>query len=357
MEGVALPMYDLPECRAATDALVGALAEATGLVQSEPSADRERARADQREMERLLDACPPSLTQMCGASLATRLESGASRLVPIGAPCYTVPGCDDGGVAVYRGIVVVRKADADAGRYTSLASLAGARLALNDVHSYSGCIALRAAVAPLLATHRDAYPVDARSGADAGCAGGDTSGADALADTRRALHFFHPEIVRTGSHRASLRAVTDADADVACVDCVTWALLADLAPDEVASLVQIGATPHAPAPPYVCAAATTDATRRSLLDALQAMPFAGGDLAAACSKLRLGSVAPAPPAEEYVRAFAGLRAAAAPVLIDEARARRLFSATCFLGDLFARRLGRSRAPTAGAGVVRGDAFP
>ena len=126
-------------------------------------------------------------------------------LVPIGAPCYTMPGCDDGGVAVYRGIVVVRKADADAGRYTSLASLAGARLALNDVHSYSGCIALRAAVAPLLATHRDAYPVDARSGADAGSAGGDSSGADALDDTRRALHFFHPEIVRTGSHRASLR--------------------------------------------------------------------------------------------------------------------------------------------------------
>ena len=99
MEGVALPMYDLPECRAATDALVGALAETIGLVQSEPSADRERARADQREMERQLDARPPALTQMCGASLATRLESGASMLVPIGAPCYTVPGCDDGGVA------------------------------------------------------------------------------------------------------------------------------------------------------------------------------------------------------------------------------------------------------------------
>lgn len=107
-----------------------------------------------------------------------------------------------------------------------LRSLAGARLAINAPDSYSGCVSIRNAVALAL-------PTTALS-----------------SDSTRNI-FFHPDVVTTGSHRASVAAVASGAADVASIDCTTWAILARHCSAEVAACEVIGATAAAPAPPFV----------------------------------------------------------------------------------------------------------
>jgi ABC-type phosphate/phosphonate transport system substrate-binding protein len=80
---------------------------------------------------------------------------------------------------------------------------------------------------------------------------------------------FFGGILVTGSHRASVAAVAGGAADVAAVDCVVFALLADVAMEETTTLRVVGTTAAAPSPPYVTDAATSDedvATLRRALD-------------------------------------------------------------------------------------------
>lgn len=58
-------------------------------------------------------------------------------------------------------------------------------------------------------------------------------------------------LIVTGSHQASLAAVREGRADMACIDAVTWGILERGAPSEVEGLPVLDRTCPAPAPPYV----------------------------------------------------------------------------------------------------------
>ncbi len=198
MSIAALPMYDFPEMRWATDALWAAIA---ARVPGAPAIlERGRPLMDIWTDPALL------LAQTCGYPLVTSL-SGKVRLVA--TPRYRAEGCEG---AFYRSAVIVR-ADDDA---LCLADLLGRRCAVNGVDSNSGMNVLRAALAPL--------------------AGGGR---------------FFGEVVMTGAHEASVQAVAGGDADVAAIDCVTWAHLQRLRPGEIRGLRVLEWTAASPGLPLI----------------------------------------------------------------------------------------------------------
>lgn len=72
------------------------------------------------------------------------------------------------------------------------------------------------------------------------------------------------EFVATGGHAASLAAVTDGRADIACLDGATWRLLQALDP-KAAQVTQRGTTRPTPALPLIAAKGTDPAPLRSAL--------------------------------------------------------------------------------------------
>jgi len=216
----ALPMYDFPELREATDALWGAIAARLRDqgVAAPDSLLRGRAIEDVWTDPALL------LAQSCGYPLVTRLEG---RVSLVATPCYSAPGCEG---ALYRSAIVVREGE----RAATLAELRGRRCAVNDPASNSGMNVLRAAIAPL--------------------AGGECR--------------FFGGVILTGAHEASVRAVAGGEADVAAIDCVTWAHLRALRPAETRGLRVLGWTEATPGLPLITSLATGDATLAALRQAL-----------------------------------------------------------------------------------------
>lgn len=267
----ALPMYDLPAVRAATDrfwALIRDGLRSRGIAAPEALA---RGAADLWEVwthPRLV------LGQTCGLPFRARL---AGRVTLVATPDYGVEGCPPGH---YCSLLVVR-ADDPRGE---LGAFAGATVAVNDALSQSGWAAL------------------AEHAAAAGVAFG--------------------AVLRTGAHRASAEAVAGGRADLAALDAVTHALLARAEPALVARLRVLGRTRPTPGLPFIAAAgADRAATLAALRDALAAL--APADRAA----LRLEGIveipaeaylalAPAPPPPD-----AGGWTGPAPALHDAARAR------------------------------------
>ncbi len=210
-------MYDLPVLRPATDAFWAALREA---LTARGIADAPvRLRRD-LEPERLWTHPDLLIAQACGLPLVTVLDR---RVRYVATPIYAVPGCAGGD---YRSWLVVRCDSAVA----SIADLRGGVAAVNARQSHSGANALLALTADV------------------------AGGRPFLAD-----------ILLTGAHAASLEAVRDGRAAGATIDCVTWHHLGRRAQ---AGLRIAGATPRAPALPYITAADTDDATLRQLQDAL-----------------------------------------------------------------------------------------
>jgi ABC-type phosphate/phosphonate transport system substrate-binding protein len=214
----SLPMYDLPELRAATDAWWAGIARELA---AEGFADVPRELERGKPLAAVWRAPDLLLSQCCGRDLVTALAGVA---VPVAIPCYRAPGCTPGR---YRSWLVVRRGDPRA----RLEDLAGAVAAVNDTGSHSGWIALGHTLA------RAGLP---KAGLDRG--------------------------LLTGSHRASLAAVADGRADVAAIDCVTFALLARAAPELVGAVRILAESAPAPALPYVTAAGRD--VRRRLLAAL-----------------------------------------------------------------------------------------
>lgn len=238
----ALPMYDLPELRPATDRLWRAVAErlrAAGVpgVPGEPRRDA--------DLIGLWTDPGLLLAQTCGLPFTMLL---ARRVRFVATPAYAVEGCEGGS---YRSWVVVREAASFAG----LADLRGTRAAVNAPHSQSGANALAAAVMPFAAGRP-----------------------------------FFSGIVGTGAHAASLDAVREGRADCAAIDCVTFALLARHRPAAVAGLRLLAGTPSAPALPFVSAFKTDRRTvavlRRALAEAI-----ADPALRATCDALGLTGIA------------------------------------------------------------------
>jgi ABC-type phosphate/phosphonate transport system substrate-binding protein len=170
-------MYDLPELREANDALWAAIAtrlRARDIVDLPDHLTRDIA------PEVLWTDPDLVLAQTCGLPLATQLEG---RVRVVATPRYRARGCDG---ADYRSAVVVRADSA----VSSLDDLRAGRCAVNDLGSNSGMNLLRAEIAPL--------------------AGGKT---------------FFKSVLVTGSHLASAEAIAEDEADVAALDCITWAHL------------------------------------------------------------------------------------------------------------------------------------
>src|SRR5688500_2014479 len=123
----SLPMYDLPELGAATDAWWAGIARALAA---------EGFRDVPRDLERgaspgaVWGASDLLLNQCCGRDLVTAL---AGIVAPVAIPCYRVPGCTPGR---YRSWLVVRRSDPRA----RLDDLAGAVAAVNGTSSHSGWI-------------------------------------------------------------------------------------------------------------------------------------------------------------------------------------------------------------------------
>ena len=162
------------------------------------------------------------LSQTCGFPLMTQLLD----VQVVGAFHYTAAGCE--GVN-YRSWLVARNAD----RGKTLADFRGRRVVCNSADSWSGYNVLLSMVARL-----------------------------------GVKPSFFAQTLFSGSHRHSLVALRERLADIAAIDCVTWALLQRHEPGLVNGLTIIGSSPQAPGLPLIAAAGTSPATLASLRAAL-----------------------------------------------------------------------------------------
>jgi ABC-type phosphate/phosphonate transport system substrate-binding protein len=218
----SLGMYDLPELTAATDAWWAGLRRhfaAEGLRDLPDALTRSGDPVGRLKADGLLFA------QTCGFPLTHALQDHVQLLA---TPRYGAAGCAG---ATYVSWIVVRHDDPA----KTLADLRGRRVAFNDQGSQSGYNCLRAMIAPLAA----------------------------------GVGFFGAA-VESGAHRRSLALVKAGEADVAAIDCVTFALIARAAPVEVAGIRVLCASAAAPGLPYVTAIATAASDVRRLRAGLAA---------------------------------------------------------------------------------------
>ena len=208
----SLPMYVLPQLAAANDAWWQGLARAfraEGITDVPEHLDQTGDRFEHWAAFDLL------LSQSCGYPLR---HDFAGSLRPVATPCYNAEGC--AGPTYISHIVVT--ADNSA---ASIADLFGQRAAINGWDSQSGMSALRAVAAP---HHRNGS--------------------------------FFSEVVVTGNHRASMAAIREGRADVAAIDCVSYAAAARHAPAHLMGLRILTASPPVPSLPYVTALSRDDDT-------------------------------------------------------------------------------------------------
>ena len=200
----------------ATDALWSAIRKALNQrdIRAPTTLDRSLPREQVWLSKQLL------LSQTCGLPLVQTL---GKQVKVLGSFAYqgVVPAGE------YHSVIIAR-ADND----KDLVSLRGKRAAINGVDSYSGCLALKCAVAPF------------------------TTGGE-----------FFSEVLVTGSHRESIRAVANGSADTAAIDCVNWQLARRH--DAAAEAVDIIAhTPSRPGLPLITAGSKTQAELDLMREAL-----------------------------------------------------------------------------------------
>ncbi len=206
MRAASLPMYDLPEIRAATAAFWASLAtnlRRHGLADVPDKLVHERPVCDLWSDPGLL------ISQCCGADV---IYSYKNRLLPIATPEFAAPGCLGGS---YCSMVVV----ADDCRFDDVRDMQGAVAVINGSESHSGMSSLRHLVS--------GHHVDGQ---------------------------FFSDVKVSGSHLASLEMIRQREADVAAIDCVTHALLALHRPSALEGTRILATTEGASAPPFVSAA-------------------------------------------------------------------------------------------------------
>jgi ABC-type phosphate/phosphonate transport system substrate-binding protein len=256
----ALPMYDFPHLTAAHDALWNALRDrlrALG-VQAPTRLTRSLGHFEIWGDPDLL------LAQACEYPLAKRF---AATIRKVATPIYRAEGCTG---PTYRSAIVVREDDPALG----LADLRGRRCVINEIDSNSGMNLLRAAVAPLSQGGR-----------------------------------FFASVAASGSHRQSAALVAAGAADVAALDCVSYAHLQRLDHETTAALRVLDWTPSSPSLPLITAA-TTDAPTLLALRASLAAVASDPDLAGVRAELLLEGFALA-PASDYAAVLQLERQAAA----------------------------------------------
>ena len=219
----ALPMYDFPHTGVANDALWKAIA--TRLRDRGVDAPERLTRGGDIEAQWR----DPGLLfgQTCGYPYAKRLREAVAL---VATPHYAFPGCEGG---LHRSFLVSRRDDAR----RELAEFKGSRAAINGWMSNTGMNLFRVTIAPI---------------ADGGP--------------------FFGEIAVTGSHEASLVAVAEGAADIAAIDCVTFALIERARPDVGARVTAVAESRLSPCLPFIASARLPDAiiaaVRASLFEAL-----------------------------------------------------------------------------------------
>ena len=159
-----------------------------------------------------------AMSQTCGGPLVASLSG---RVAVVGTPHFEADGCDG---PDYSSLLVTRPAVRQTS--TGLSYFRAGRAAINSVDSLSGYTALLAAAAAEL---------DRVGAAD-----------------ENSRQFFR-ELVTTGSHQESVRCVAEGRADVAAIDCVTFALLRAHRPELLNGVAVFGRTPPLPGLPIIAA--------------------------------------------------------------------------------------------------------
>jgi len=203
MGTAGLPMYDLPELRAATDAWWSGLARALRRQGVEGVPDMLTRGPMTEDIWRCEDLL---LSQTCGYNM---IDGWRGRLTYVATPCYIAPGCEG---PLYSSVIAVPVASPA----QTLNDLRGLRCVINGYASHSGCNALRATVAPLAQDGR-----------------------------------FFASVVVSGSHANSISMLVSGEADVAAIDCIAYALMARFRPELSERLRAVGETVSAPVGPYV----------------------------------------------------------------------------------------------------------
>ncbi len=196
-------MYWLPELAWATNAWWDGLARhwrAAGL------RDVPAQSHDPDELYPLWLAPDLFFAQTCGYPLTHELKG---KVTLVATPCYAAPGCVGPN---YCSRIIVREESG----ITDLAQLSGKVAAINSYDSQSGWNVLR----------------------------------HSLTQALKGKGVF-PRIIETGGHRKSVAAVREGRADVAAIDCVTFARLSASVPREVAGLRVLADTVSAPSLPYI----------------------------------------------------------------------------------------------------------
>ncbi|MGE0970157.1 phosphate/phosphite/phosphonate ABC transporter substrate-binding protein [Klebsiella sp. WOUb02] len=162
------------------------------------------------------------LSQTCGYPLVTRLPE----VQIVGCFHYAAAGCEG---ANYRSLLVSQAAN----QHRTLADFRQRRAVCNSPDSQSGYNALRKMVAPLAESGR-----------------------------------FFSAVRWSGSHRQSLIELQQGTADIAAIDCVSWALLQRHEPALLTGLSVIGRSPLAPGLPLISGKDTPPATIAILREGL-----------------------------------------------------------------------------------------
>jgi ABC-type phosphate/phosphonate transport system substrate-binding protein len=218
-----LPMYEFPWTAAANDALWAAISARLD------GAGVEAPRRLTRGPDLASHWRDPRLIfgQTCGYPYVTGLKP---LVALIAAPEYAFPGCEG---AAHRSFIIRRASDPR----RELPEFRGSTGALNAHDSNTGMNLFRATLAPI------------------------TGGAP-----------FFRAIVVTGSHEASTTAVAEGRADLAAIDCVTFALIERGRPELAERIAIVAKSPLSPGLPFIAAArldaATITAIREALFTAL-----------------------------------------------------------------------------------------
>ena len=242
-----LPMYDFPWTAAANDALWAAIS--ARLVEAGVQSPARLTRGG--DLATLWRHPGLVFGQTCGYPYVTALKEAVTL---IAAPEYSFPGCEG---ASHRSFIIRRASDPRC----VLKEFRGAVAALNAHDSNTGMNLFRAMIAPF---------------------------------ARRA-RFFRTVLV-TGSHDASVAAVDNGQADIASIDCVSFALLGRGRPELIERVAIVAESPLLPCLPFIAAASLPAlmiaAVRKALIAAL-----ADPDLAEARALLGLKGARLASPAD------------------------------------------------------------
>jgi ABC-type phosphate/phosphonate transport system substrate-binding protein len=218
-----LPMYDFPWTAVANDALWAAIV--ARLAEAGVRAPKRLTRGG--DLAALWRHPGLVFGQTCGYPYVTGLKDAVAL---IATPEYAFPGCVG---AAHRSFIIRAARDQRRG----LGEFRGGIAALNARDSNTGMNLFRATIAPI--------------------AGGAP---------------FFSSVVVTGSHEASVEAVAEGRADLASIDCVTFALLRRGRAELVERVAVVAETPLSPGLPFIASArlgrSTIDAARKALFAAL-----------------------------------------------------------------------------------------